>query len=182
MLSSCSSIDLPDTPSSMASSDSAAGSPDCRAGVAVHANAQHPLSPASSSGHWDAVTKGQVAGPPLPEVQGAYLWGPVGSGKTMLMQLLLDSTPDAIDVSAPVGAPGSSPQAAAGSGEVASGGASTVSLGKRRLHFHEFMVEVHEEMHRQQQAVPKVLSHSRQGLPVYRCAVLRCVGSHAANV
>lgn len=39
-----------------------------------------------------------------------------------------------------------------------------------RQHFHDFMVGVHSRLHALQQALPRVVVRSRQGLPVYRYA------------
>lgn len=52
---------------------------------------------------------------PSPPIQGLYLWGGVGIGKTFLMDLFFAALP---------------------------------FTRKRRLHFHEFMREVHEQLHR----------------------------------
>ncbi len=53
------------------------------------------------------------------DIRGLYLWGGVGRGKSMLMDMFYDSVPDEIP--------------------------------KRRVHFHEFMVAVHDYMHEARQ-------------------------------
>src|SRR5437588_263884 len=52
--------------------------------------------------------------PALPPIKGIYIYGDVGRGKTMLMDLFFESSPGA---------------------------------RKRRAHFHEFMLDVHERIH-----------------------------------
>lgn len=74
----------------------------------------HALLPRAQGG-WFGWLRRRVA-PPAPPA-GLYLWGAVGRGKTLLMDLLHDSLP-----------PG----------------------GKRRLHFHRFMAELHRELRRRQ--------------------------------
>jgi predicted ATPase len=81
-------------------------------------------------------------------IRGVYLWGPVGSGKTMLMDLLATAT-------------GSSVHSAESTTE-------WKVPRMLRVHFHEFMLTVHSRMHELQQALPRRVSGSRDGLPVYR--------------
>ena len=63
-----------------------------------------------------AAEEGNAAVDAAPAVQGVYIHGGVGCGKTMLMDLFFDGAPLAADE-------------------------------KRRVHFHAFMIEVHNRMH-----------------------------------
>ena len=84
-----------------------------------------------------------TAGLALP--RGAYLWGTIGSGKTMLLDLFC-STFLMSD---------------------------RQQLGLCRLHFHEFMLTIHSRLHSLQESVPRVQGRSQFGLPVYRSATTR---------
>ncbi|MBT6509235.1 MAG: cell division protein ZapE, partial [Rhodospirillaceae bacterium] len=69
--------------------------------------------PSAGGSGWRA-RLGLTRRPSEPAPQGLYLYGPVGRGKSMLMDLFYDS----VD-----------------------------SAHKRRVHFHEFMLEIHNTMH-----------------------------------
>jgi predicted ATPase len=124
-----------------------------------------------------------------PQISGAYLWGPVGSGKTMCLNLFYQTlqlseassftlfqgdqqvsvshaSPSHSFKAEEPGAPSSS-----ANDEYKTRSQNDVpkpSSNKRRLHFHEFMLQVHQRLHTLQQCRSKVLGKSRLGLPVYR--------------
>lgn len=77
---------------------------------------------------------------PLQYPRGAYLWGTIGSGKTMLLDLFCSSLSNA----------------------------DKQQLGLCRLHFHEFMLTVHSRLHSLQESIPRTQGKSQFGLPVYR--------------
>jgi cell division protein ZapE len=72
--------------------------------------AQHRLARKSSALGWMFASRERDAGP----LKGLYVYGEVGRGKTMLMDLFFAASP---------------------------------VVRKRRVHFHEFMVDVHERIH-----------------------------------
>lgn len=72
--------------------------------------------------NWAVFRRLNVERPDGRAPNGVYLWGGVGRGKSMLMDLLYETAPVA---------------------------------AKRRLHFHEFMAEVHERIHRWRRLSPK---------------------------
>ena len=90
----------------------------------VSAHEPHASSSSSSSSFWSnlffgGARKSSCAGAP----QGVYLWGTVGGGKTMLMDLYYDTV--------------------------------DVKEGKKaRLHYHDFMLEVHHLMHEAKKSAP----------------------------
>ena len=71
--------------------------------------------------------------------QGVYLYGPVGAGKTLLLDMCLQSLPPTIT---------------------------------RRYHFHAFMRQLHQEMHRIQGQVNPIASIFAQHLPGVRVLLL----------
>ncbi len=77
--------------------------------------------------------------------RGAYLWGTIGSGKTMLLDLFCSSFSDA----------------------------DQQQFGLSRLHFHEFMLKIHSQLHNLQESLPRVRGRSQFGLPVYRQAIIK---------
>lgn len=77
---------------------------------------QHRLARKSSSLGW-LFGKREEASPPL---KGLYVYGDVGRGKTMLMDLFFETSP---------------------------------VIRKRRVHFHEFMADVHERVHNYRQEI-----------------------------
>src|SRR6185369_312019 len=68
-------------------------------------------------GFWARLGLGAVEKPPAGP-HGLYIWGPVGRGKSMLMDLFFDDAP---------------------------------VTKKRRVHFHEFMLEVQARLHRRRE-------------------------------
>lgn len=103
----------------------------------LHHDAVQALAAEKLQSLWHALAKYEPSGggsgwrarlgltrrPSEPAPQGLYLYGPVGRGKSMLMDLFYDS----VD-----------------------------SDHKRRVHFHEFMLEIHDTMHRMRQRDGKV--------------------------
>ena len=124
-----------------------------------------------------------------PAISGAYLYGPVGSGKTMCLDLFFKTLtlPQANPTTPFLDADNVSPEASLalemqddspgtdhrrtsskGSSSASSDPSPATAQLKRRLHFHEFMLTVHKRLHALQQSRPKILSRTRLGLPVYR--------------
>jgi len=82
--------------------------PDQDRAVAVLDRLESELRPAEKKAPW-----ARLFGKPPPPPRGVYLWGGVGRGKSMLMDLAFAAIP---------------------------------AERKRRVHFHEFMLEVHERL------------------------------------
>lgn len=97
-----------------------------------------PLSPQTIPMGAQAPTS--LATAPFALPRGAYLWGTIGSGKTMLMDLFCSTFLES----------------------------ERKQLGLCRLHFHEFMLTIHSRLHSLQQSVPRIQGQSQFGLPVYR--------------
>jgi cell division protein ZapE len=92
---------------------------------------QHRLARKSSSLGW-LFAKREKADEPL---KGLYVYGEVGRGKTMLMDLFFETSP---------------------------------AVRKRRVHFHEFMADVHERVHVYRQEIKESASPERD--PIHRTA------------
>lgn len=107
--------------------------------TAVTLEAQTPSPQANSSS--SAQLANQTSSSSLLQLpRGAYLWGTIGSGKTMLLDLFCSTFPIS----------------------------DRQQLGLCRLHFHEFMLTIHSRLHSLQESVPRIKGHSQFGLPVYR--------------
>ncbi|KAG2450323.1 hypothetical protein HYH02_004828 [Chlamydomonas schloesseri] len=126
---------------------------------------QQPATAAASAG----ASAGASLGP-----LGVYLWGPVGSGKTALMDLFHRTTRARLQQLQQQQAqqPGLRTEVGGGGrgGEEGAGPGPGTARDARRVHFHEFMQGVHGRLHQLQLARPKVVARSRQGLLVYRYA------------
>ncbi len=81
--------------------------------------AEHRLARKSSSLGWLFGARARAA----PPIKGVYVFGDVGRGKTMLMDLFFQASP---------------------------------AVRKRRVHFHEFMADVHERIHAFRQRMKQV--------------------------
>lgn len=107
-----------------------------------------------------------------------------GSGKTFVLDLFLRTLPT-LHYLPPQQPSATSTAAAANTAPPAADGSSgdggmVLRLEAERLHFHTFMLGVHQQLHQLQQALPKVVGRSRAGLPVYRWGIRRWSATSAA--
>ncbi len=120
--------------------------PHQQAGLAALQNLLDCLTASSSGGRkrkGPLPTSLRVFAAKKDRLRGVYLHGPVGRGKSMLMDLFFNAVPDTIP--------------------------------KRRMHFHAFMIEVHDFLHRSRQAQ----TDSRSGTDQ---AVIRLAGNLAREL
>ena len=96
--------------------------------------------PAPKPGFFARLGLAPAAKPPAGP-RGLYIWGPVGRGKSMLMDLFFADVPMA---------------------------------GKRRVHFHEFMLEVQERLHRRREEL------AAKGAPPEADTIVLLLGGLAA--
>jgi len=100
--------------------------------------------------------------------RGLYIWGDVGTGKSMLMDLFFETCelPDATESGAE--RPGNSVMAdknplSAVLANLIPGAQADTKPRKRRVHFHQFMLELHRRIHATKQAQLAAYGRSRTG-------------------
>ncbi|GLI65595.1 hypothetical protein VaNZ11_009171, partial [Volvox africanus] len=110
-------------------------------------------------------------------IRGAYLWGPVGSGKTAMMDIFASTTQRCLEAAAAATAvhpphldSAVTPAAAAAAAAAGTAAPHLLLRSCERHHFHEFMQSVHGRLHELHKALPRVVARSREGRMVYRYA------------